>query len=435
MEIPVNQQVILSDGTIATVQKELGSGAQGIVYLVDTPQGKQYALKCYHPEEMEDSFFNNLIRDIIPTPPPSDAFLWPKAVAKYNGKNCGYVMDLAPKGFYELSDYFVGTRCPEAEFPSFSVRLQAALFICNAYMHLHRDGLCYQDINAGAFLIRPSDGEVMICDNDNVCANGTSITGVKGFPRYRALEVMQGNNPDKYSDRISMAIILYRLFMQDHPFEGIRGRKYPCMSEKYEKKYYGTEAVFVFDPFNNTNRPDPMITKNHLKFWAICPPKLQETFQRAFSHEAITNPQSRISDKEWKEVLLDIRREMLVYYGADKQDYDYYYDTEIINRSGLVIPKQAVLKFDNGTSYTICRHKRLYIADEMEPVANGVLYKNPTTGTGEFGLRNMGNTPWTLTTKSGKLLSINSGNDMPLREGMHIRFSQNVSAEVIAVKG
>lgn len=164
MEIPINSTISLSDGTTATIQRELGSGAQGIVYLVSANNGKQYALKCYHPREMTSEFYENLKREIIPTRPPSDAFLWPKAIASYNGRQCGYIMDLAPKDFYELSDYFIGSRKPEAEFPSFSVRLQAALHICNAYMHLHRDGLCYQDINAGSFLIRPSDGQVYICD-------------------------------------------------------------------------------------------------------------------------------------------------------------------------------------------------------------------------------------------------------------------------------
>ena len=435
MEIPINSTISLSDGTTATIQRELGSGAQGIVYLVSTNQGKQYALKCYHPREMDSAFYSNLKNEVIPTRPPSDAFLWPRAIAtaSFNNQQCGYIMELAPKGYYELSDYFVGSRCPEAEFPSFAVRLQAALHICNAYMHLHRDGLCYQDINAGSFMIRPTDGQVLICDNDNVCANGTSITGIQGIPRYRAVEVMEGESPNTDTDRLSMAIILYRIFMQDHPFEGIGARKFPCMSEKYEKRYYGNEAVFVFDKQNASNRPDPMITKNHNKLWAICPPKLKEAFQKALSYDAIHNPKARLSDKEWKETLLEVRREMLVYI-SDKQDFDYYYDTAILQKAGLSTPKTALLQFDNGDEYVICRHKDLYLSDEMTPVAKGVIYKNPKTGTGEFGLRNTSNQSWMLTTNSGNLLSIAPGKDMPLREGMHIRFNQTMASKVKTVK-
>lgn len=433
MEIPINQQISLSDGSTAIVQKELGSGAQGIVYLVSASNGKQYALKCYHPREMNNDFYNNLKNKVISTRPPSNAFLWPKAIASYNGQNCGYVMDLAPKGFYELTDYFIGSRCPEAEFPSFAVRLQVALHICNAYMHLHRDGLCYQDINAGSFMIRPSDGQVYICDNDNVCANGKSITGITGFPRYRAIEVMEGETPNSDTDRMSMAIILYRVFMQDHPFEGIRGRKFPCMSEWYEKRYYGTEAIFVFDKQNDTNRPDPMITKNHESFWKVCPPRLKDAFQMAFCNEAIHNPKARLSDKDWKEILLEVRREMLVYI-SDKQDYDYYYDSTVLQKAGLFEPQTANLHFEDNTDYTICRHKDLYLSDEMTPIAKGVLYKNPKTGSGEFGLRNTSNLPWMLTTNSGNLKKIEPGKDMPLREGMHIRFTQSSAAKVIYVK-
>lgn len=240
---------------------------------------------------------------------------------------------------------------------------------------------------------------------------------------------MEGKNPNSDTDRMSMAIILYRIFMQDHPFEGIRGRKFPCMSDKYEKRYYGTEAVFVFDKQNDTNRPDPMITKNHEKLWKICPPKLKDAFQTALSYEAIHDPKARMSDKEWKEILLDIRRELLVYI-SDKQDYDYYYDASILQKAGLSKPKIAVLQFGDGSEYLICRHKDLYLADEMVPTAKGVLYKNSKTGTGEFGLRNVSNSTWMLTTNSGNLKQIAPGEDMPLREGMHIRFNQAMAVKV-----
>ena len=59
--------------------------------------------------------------------------------------------------------------------------------------------------------INPSNGDVMICDNDNVMANNER-SGILGKARYMAPEIVAGGIPDKYSDRFSLSVILFMLF-------------------------------------------------------------------------------------------------------------------------------------------------------------------------------------------------------------------------------
>lgn len=80
--------------------------------------------------------------------------------------------------------------------------LAAAMKICEGFRMLHLKGYSYQDLNDGNFFIRPSDGDVLICDNDNVMPQGQK-SGIMGKARYMAPEIVAGGVPDKYSDRLS----------------------------------------------------------------------------------------------------------------------------------------------------------------------------------------------------------------------------------------
>lgn len=72
--LKVNQSIRLTNGSTAVVQKELGRGGQGIVYLVEI-SGKKMALKWYlkHPGQ---AFYKNL-SDNVASGAPAPNFIWP----------------------------------------------------------------------------------------------------------------------------------------------------------------------------------------------------------------------------------------------------------------------------------------------------------------------------------------------------------------------
>ena len=79
MELTAGTEIKLLNGKICTIDKELGRGGQGIVYLVDYCGG-DYALKWYTRDYSSD-FYNNL-KNNAEAGAPSKAFLWPLAVTE-----------------------------------------------------------------------------------------------------------------------------------------------------------------------------------------------------------------------------------------------------------------------------------------------------------------------------------------------------------------
>ena len=280
-------RISLTNGGCVTIIKELGRGGQGVVYLVDL-NGEQKVLKWYLTAP-DEKFYRNLEKNIM-NGAPSDAFLWPEHLTNRQLGSFGYVMQLRPKNYYEFGNYLLAKVC----FKSFTAMLAAAMKICDGFMMLHRCGYSYQDLNDGNFFIDPTNGDVLICDNDNVMPQGEK-SGIMGKARYMAPEIVAGGIPDKRSDRFSLSVILFMLFYANHPFEGERVIACPCMTESYERKFYGSEAIFIYDPTNNTNRPVRGIHQNVIKRWFVFPSILRETFEREFSQDYLHNPEKRLN--------------------------------------------------------------------------------------------------------------------------------------------
>ena len=243
IELKNGESVSLTNGSQAKVVKELGRGGQGIVYLVEVG-GQKMALKWYF-NNMGNWFYSNL-EENISKGAPSEAFLWPEYLTTKQKGTYGYVMKLRLKDYYEFGQYLLA----RAKFKSFEAMVNAAMKICEGFKALHLSGLSYQDLNDGNFFIHPETGDVLICDNDNVAPEGVT-SGILGKARYMAPEVVTGKTmPNKYTDRYSLSVVLFLLFYANHPLEGARVLACPCMTETYEKKFYGSEPIFIYDKNN-----------------------------------------------------------------------------------------------------------------------------------------------------------------------------------------
>ena len=82
-------------------------------------------------------------------------------------------------------------------------------------------GAKYQDISFGNLFFNPDNGDVLICDNDNVSFDNSKPGGVLGTPGFMAPEIVRGEKrPSKDTDRYSLSVLLFYLFMVNHPLEG-----------------------------------------------------------------------------------------------------------------------------------------------------------------------------------------------------------------------
>jgi serine/threonine protein kinase len=297
--------VVVSDPKIKNGDHKLGEGGQGAVYLVDY-SGKQKVLKWYTGKKIKKpkKFYDNLINNINKGK-PTDAFLWPEDITEKQGEAFGYIMDLRPKEYEDFSRFLLG----RVGFASITAMTNASLQITAAFRALHQKGYSYQDLNDGNFFINPQNGNVLICDNDNVSEYGKS-SGIAGMPGYMAPEIVTGKGKaGMQTDAFSLAVVLFHLWTSSHPLEG-KASCVACMDSKNEKKIYGENPVFIFDPKDDSNGPVQGIHKGAIKKWPFLPDYLKETFIKAFSKELMKDPQIRIIEQDWLRLFIRMRAEI-----------------------------------------------------------------------------------------------------------------------------
>lgn len=408
-ELSKSSIVSLVGGGTATIVKELGRGGQGIVYLVEVC-GEKKALKWYL-NAPDDKFYRNLEHNIA-SGAPSDAFLWPEYLTEKQQGSYGYIMKLRPQNYYEFGNFLLA----KVSFKSFTAMLSAAMRICDGFMMLHRFGYSYQDLNDGNFFIDPQTGDVLICDNDNVMPQGEK-SGIMGKARYMAPEIVAGGIPDKYSDRFSLSVILFMLFYANHPFEGAKVVACPCMTESFEKRFYGSEALFIYDPTDKSNLPVRGIHQNVIRRWPAFPKMLRDTFIEEFSKEKLQNPSSRMIEQNWKKIISTIRDSLVVcHHCAEETFVNISNTTDKCMNCGkdVDLSKRLVIK---NRSLPLINKTSIYIDEDNTP--DGVV---TTDSNGFMLIKNVSTETWTVETPSGKIKTVAPNEILPVKEGLKITF-------------
>jgi len=404
------------------VDQKLGEGGQGAVYQV-TYDGKPKALKWYSGKKFKnpDKFYSNLENN-IKKGKPANAFLWPEDITEHNGAAFGYIMDLRPAEYKDFSKFLIGKEA----FASITAMTNTALHITAGFRALHLKGYSYQDLNDGNFFINPINGDVLICDNDNVSEYGKN-SGIAGKARYMAPEIVAKKaKPDIKTDRYSLSVVLFLLWTNNHPLEG-KAACPVCMDAKHEKKIYGENPVFVWDPNDNSNRPVQGLHKGAITKWPFLPSYAQEEFIKAFSKDILQNPADRIMEQEWLRIFIRMRSEIY------KCPCTEVYFADPVNPNPCPsCKKQNTFPFYIKTyRYNLPVHQRtkLYAchtekdSDDFETLSGEVSSK------GDFELKNVSDKNWTVTDGDGSS-PVAPNASFTLKKGMVINFG-STTTEVI----
>lgn len=419
-ELSVGSIIKTDFGTPIKVLKLLGEGGQGYVYLVDYA-GQKKVLKWYKEKALRDpdAFYKNL-KNNVQKGSPDKAFLWPEAVTERVGGVFGYVMDLAPDGYYELSKIIASDKI---NFKSFKAIAEAAIKITYAFKILHSIGYSYQDLNDGNFFIDVQTGDVRIGDNDNAAPNGVH-TGIIGKPRYMAPEIVTGDGkimPDTWSDRFSLAVILFILIFTSHPLEGKKWLV-PCLTDKIARDLYGTNPVFVCDDNDTSNRPVKGLHENLQNTWPFMPDYIKDAFRNAFGNTALHNPQRRMTEGDWLEVLTRFRSDIILCPCGNNvilKNIDVA-ECELCGRKYNIqhvvqLPKYSIAAI-KGTRIYRCQLGTCNIDHALDPVSFVV-----ANDQNKLFLKNKTSNIWSAVTPSGKVNQVAPDSTVPLIQGIEIK--------------
>lgn len=419
-ELRAGAFIELQNNDKVKILKEIGRGGQGIVYTAEY-QGKQFAFKWY-TKEYGDDYYKNLQYN-VENGAPSRAFLWPLMISKKQQGSFGYLMELRQNRYRDFGDFLLA----KTRFASISAMINAALQICEGFSQLHRNGYSYQDINDGNFFIDPQTGDVLICDNDNVSAQGQNL-GIMGKARYMAPEIVAGDTPCKYSDFYSLGVILFMLFYGNHPLEGRRVLNYPCMTEKAERKYFGSDALFIFDKKNRENEPVRGVHTNVIARWPLFTAHLRKAFTEVFSQDSLINPTHRKIVSKWEPVFVAMRNQLVQCIHCERETFaDLEKETPCI-QCGKPVQLRYRLRTSNHGIVALAPKKQVFLGKTIHATSQvRVNKKNPSL----WALQNLNATSWTVETPEGKTKEVPSNEVMPIKPGLKITFTQHEKGEII----
>ncbi len=434
-EFKKGKKIRIDGGGELEILQKLGEGGQGIVYKVRY-KGKELALKWYFKNKLgnKDKFYKN-IRKNIDKGAPAENFLWPLEITEMEDDSFGYLMKLRPPEYQDFSKFMLA----KVRFKNIAAVINAALQITTAFRALHSRGFSYQDLNDGNFFVNPKTGDVLICDNDNVAPYGENL-GIAGKCRYMAPEVVIGKKmPDVHTDRFSLAVVLYLLLFLNHPLEGARTTSCPCLTEKYEKKYFGSEPIFVYDKENNNNRPVRGVHSNEIKLWPIYPTFVKDAFTQAFSQESMigADQENRLMEKDWQLTFTKLRDILIACPHCHGETfYDSGSNSVKCLNCGKEISALPVMNVKKKYKIALTANKQIfachtvYDSDDYKEITGSVIpsKNNPDV----LGLKNKTSHDWeAINPVNGERKAIEPGKAFKIRKGLKIDFGHDNIGEIL----
>jgi serine/threonine protein kinase len=202
------------------VQKHLGKGATGTVYLAkDTFTGKEVALKTIEPEVFRDPEFGTVYRSqFLNEASLAGKLRHPHIVSILDAvvsEDSGHIaMELVMGG--DLSRHVTsGKLLPIADV------LQIGFKCCGALQYAASQGIVHRDIKPANIMIAEGT-EVKIADFGAAFLKKSQVvqTAAMGSPYYMSPEHIQGKEVSFHSDMYSLGVVLYELLTGGRPFGG-----------------------------------------------------------------------------------------------------------------------------------------------------------------------------------------------------------------------
>lgn len=219
------------------VEKEIGRGAMGLVYLGRDPKiGRTVAIKTmalaqeFDAEELED-IRQRFLREA-------------ETAGRLNHQNIVTIFDVGEEQelAYIAMDYLQGVdlsrhKQPDTLLPV-DVVLDIGIQVATALDFAHKHDVVHRDIKPANIIYDKATGSVKVTDFGVACLTSSSKTKtgtMLGSPSYMSPEQVDGNKVDGGSDLFSLGTTLYQLTTGQLPFvsDTIAGLTYKICNEKH----------------------------------------------------------------------------------------------------------------------------------------------------------------------------------------------------------
>ena len=206
------------------IQRLLGSGAMGDVYLAEDPQiERQLALKTVRVAEAKQDELEDRKRRLLREAKAAGKLIHPHVVTLFDAGEAEGVLYLA---FEFVGGSDLARRLDEAAVAPLTLGevLRIARQAAEALDFAHRQGIVHRDIKPSNILL-DEHGRVKVADFGiaKVVGQSTELTmtgSVVGSPHYLSPEQVRGEELDGRSDIFSLGIVLYELLGHQRPFQG-----------------------------------------------------------------------------------------------------------------------------------------------------------------------------------------------------------------------
>ena len=294
----------------------------------------------------------------------------------------------------------------DRRFRSFRIAVDAAIRLTAAADRFCREG--GGRLQDGEVLVHPEKGRVRIEESAKASRDLDAI------PDPGSAE--EGTSGDRYA----LAVLISRFLAGGtHPMAGRRSVR-PVLTREMKRELFQENPLFMFDPDNDDNRPDPKLHQEAIALWMILPDWMKDMFLQVFSARGLKEPEGRPSEMAWAKALIRFQNRMLpcrcgnVLFDTGEDEYKcdrcgreitigYRIETGTEQIPAVVGNRLYHLPAEDGSSW------------DPDPIARLV---GPADEGKRTGIQNISGKPWEAITTKGEIRAVDADEVVPVKGGI-----------------